>query len=55
MNELHLTHRSFYRHFGSKEDLFVEAVVRAQEDNGEQMRQVASANPGAELQSIIER
>lgn len=46
----------FYRHFKSKDDLFVEAVARALDETGRGMEQVAKAAPeGQALRAIIER
>jgi TetR/AcrR family transcriptional regulator, transcriptional repressor for nem operon len=55
MKELGLTHGGFYRHFKSKDDLYVEALSRAFEEIGNQMEAVAEAAPkGHELCAIIE-
>ena len=46
----------FYRHFKSKDDLFVEAVARALEETGRSMEEVARSAPeGKALEAIIER
>ena len=46
----------FYRHFKSKDDLFVEAVARALDETGRGMEEVAKAAPeGQALRAIIER
>lgn len=46
----------FYRHFRSKDDLFVEAVARALDETGRGMEQVARSAPeGQALRAIIER
>jgi TetR/AcrR family transcriptional repressor of nem operon len=46
----------FYRHFKSKDDLFVEAVARALEETGKGMEEVAKSAPeGKALEAIIER
>ncbi|HLY40340.1 MAG TPA: TetR/AcrR family transcriptional regulator [Terracidiphilus sp.] len=46
----------FYRHFKSKDDLFVEAMARAIEETGRGMEEVArAAPPGQALKAIIER
>jgi TetR/AcrR family transcriptional repressor of nem operon len=48
--------RGFYRHFKSKDDLFVEAVARALEETGRGMVEVAESAPeGQALRAIIER
>jgi TetR/AcrR family transcriptional regulator, transcriptional repressor for nem operon len=55
MKELGLTHGGFYRHFKSKDDLYVEALSRAFEEIGNRMEAVAEAAPkGQELCAIIE-
>jgi TetR/AcrR family transcriptional repressor of nem operon len=55
MKELGLTHGGFYRHFESKEDLYVDAITRAFERAVEQMTAVAKAAPrGKELRAIID-
>lgn len=46
----------FYRHFESKDDLFIEAVARALDETGRGMEEVAKAAPGGQaLHAIIER
>lgn len=46
----------FYRHFKSKDDLFVEAVARALDETGRGMEEVAKSAPeGQALRAIIER
>jgi TetR/AcrR family transcriptional repressor of nem operon len=55
MKELGLTHGGFYRHFESKEDLYVDSITRALERAVERMIAVAKVAPsGKELRSIIE-
>ncbi|KAA6459142.1 TetR/AcrR family transcriptional regulator [Acidobacteria bacterium AB60] len=55
MKKVGLTKGGFYRHFQSKDDLFVEAVARALEDTGHAMEAVARAAPaGRATQAIIE-
>lgn len=55
MGELDLTHGGFYRHFGSKEELLVEAVAKGFEEvAAKQAWAVANGQPGRELRSIIE-
>lgn len=55
MKDLGLTHGGFYRHFESKEDLFVDAITRGLERASDQMIAVAEAAPkGKELRAIIE-
>ena len=55
MRDLHLTHGGFYRHFNSKEDLFVEAF---EEGTSEISRRIAAAieqaPPGGELKAFID-
>ena len=56
MKKAGLTKGGFYRHFESKDDLFVEAVARAFEEMGSNMLKVAKSAPeGKALQAIIER
>ncbi|SRR5216684_6015375 len=55
MKALKLTHGGFYRHFKSKDALFVAALEDAFEDMRAKVRTaVQQAAPGHELQSIIE-
>src|SRR5690348_4364118 len=54
MRKLNLTHGGFYRHFGSKEQLYVEAFERALEETRRAMMQAAAKQPGAELRAAIE-
>src|SRR5271165_3571090 len=55
MKKVGLTKGGFYRHFQSKDDLFVEAVARAFDEMGKGMLEVAKSAPeGHALQSIIE-
>ena len=56
MKKVGLTKGGFYRHFQSKDDLFVQAVARAFDEMGKGMLEVAQAAPeGHALQVIIER
>src|SRR5215469_15744648 len=56
MKKVGLTKGGFYRHFESKDDLFVEAVARALDEMGTGMVEVAKAAPeGQALRAIIER
>jgi TetR/AcrR family transcriptional repressor of nem operon len=56
MKKVGLTKGGFYRHFKSKNDLFVEAVTRAIEETGNNMVEVAESAPeGQALRAIIER
>lgn len=56
MKKVGLQKGGFYRHFKSKDDLFVEAVARALEETGRGMEKVAKSAPeGQALQAIIER
>ena len=56
MKKAGLTKGGFYRHFKSKDDLFVEAVGRAIEEMGRGMLEVAKSAPeGQALRVIIER
>ena len=56
MKKVGLTKGGFYRHFESKDDLFVEAVARALEEMGRSTLEVAKSAPeGQALRVIIER
>src|SRR5262249_16066063 len=56
MKKVGLKKGGFYRHFKSKDDLFVEAVARALDETGSRMVEVAMAAPeGQALRAIIER
>ena len=56
MKKVGLTKGGFYRHFESKDDLFVEAVARAFDEMGKGMLEVAESAPeGRALRAIIER
>jgi TetR/AcrR family transcriptional regulator, transcriptional repressor for nem operon len=56
MKKVGLTKGGFYRHFESKDDLFVEAVARAFDEMGRGMVEVARSAPeGRALRAIIER
>lgn len=56
MKKAGLTKGGFYRHFKSKDDLFVEAVARALEETGNGMVEAAKSAPeGQALRAIIER
>jgi TetR/AcrR family transcriptional regulator, transcriptional repressor for nem operon len=56
MKKVGLKKGGFYRHFKSKDDLFVEAVARALEETGQGMVEVARSAPnGQGLRAIIER
>src|SRR5229473_2560659 len=54
MRKLNLTHGGFYRHFASKEQLFVEAVEKALEEIRADMKSTADQHPGSELRAVIE-
>jgi TetR/AcrR family transcriptional repressor of nem operon len=55
MKKAGLTKGGFYRHFKSKDDLFVEAVARAFDEMGRGMLEVAKSAPeGQALRAIIE-
>lgn len=56
MKKAGLTKGGFYRHFPSKDDLFVEAVAQAFEEMGRGMVEVAKSAPeGHALRAMIER
>jgi TetR/AcrR family transcriptional regulator, transcriptional repressor for nem operon len=56
MRKVGLAKGGFYRHFKSKDDLFVEAVARAFDEMGRGMSEVAKSAPeGQALRAIIER
>jgi TetR/AcrR family transcriptional repressor of nem operon len=56
MKKVGLTKGGFYRHFQSKDDLFVEAVGRAFEEMGRGMVEAANSAPeGKALRVMIER
>lgn len=56
MKKVGLTKGGFYRHFESKDDLFVEAVARAFAEMGNGMVEAARSAPkGQELRAMIER
>lgn len=56
MKKVGLTKGGFYRHFKSKDDLFVEAVAQALDETGRGMVEVAESAPeGQALRAMIER
>jgi TetR/AcrR family transcriptional regulator, transcriptional repressor for nem operon len=56
MKKVGLTKGGFYRHFNSKDDLFVEAVTRAFDEIGRGMVEVAKSAPeGHALRAMIEQ
>jgi TetR/AcrR family transcriptional repressor of nem operon len=56
MRKVGLKKGGFYRHFKSKDDLFVEAVARALDETGRGMEELAKSAPeGQALRAIIER
>src|SRR5215471_12449099 len=56
MKKVGLKKGGFYRHFKSKNDLFVEAIARALDETGRAMEEVARSAPeGQALRAIIER
>src|ERR1700747_2962368 len=56
MKKVGLKKGGFYRHFKSKDDLFVEAVARALDETGTGMVEVAKSAPdGQGLRALIER
>lgn len=54
MGKLNLTHGGFYRHFGSKEQLFAEAVAHGFEEIRDKFGEAARRKPGQELKAVIE-
>jgi TetR/AcrR family transcriptional repressor of nem operon len=55
MKRVGLTKGGFYRHFKSKDDLFVEAVAWAFDETGSRMLEIAKSGPeGQALRAIIE-
>lgn len=56
MKKVGLKKGGFYRHFKSKDDLFIEAVARALDQTGRGMEEVAKSAPeGQALTAIVER
>ena len=56
MKKVGLKKGGFYRHFESKDDLFIEAVARALDETGRGMEEVAKSAPERHvLRAIIER
>lgn len=56
MKNVGLTHGGFYRHFASKEDLYVDAIARGFQGAADAMIAAAAKVPPAEqLRAIIER
>jgi TetR/AcrR family transcriptional repressor of nem operon len=56
MKKVGLKKGGFYRHFKSKDDLFVEAVARGLDETGRGMVEAAKSAPeGQALRAIIER
>lgn len=55
MRDLRLTHGGFYRHFGSKEELFAQAFEHSlQQVRGTFAAAVEQAPPGGELKALID-
>jgi len=55
MKKVGLTKGGFYRHFKSKDDLFIEAMARAFDEMGSGMLKIAKSAPeGQALRAIIE-
>lgn len=53
MKKVGLTKGGFYRHFESKDDLFVEAVARAFEEMGNRMVEIAKSAPERQALRVI--
>ncbi|HKF41794.1 MAG TPA: TetR/AcrR family transcriptional regulator [Thermoanaerobaculia bacterium] len=53
MRDLRLTHGGFYRHFGSKEDLLIEAFEQDEMHNRLRTA-IKNARPGGELKALID-
>ena len=55
MHDLRLTHGGFYRHFKSKERLFVEAFEQGLKEAGDRMTKAIEQAPrGSELEALID-
>ena len=55
MKDVGLTHGGFYRHFESKEDLYVDALTRGFQQAADRMIAMAANAPrGEQLRAIIE-
>jgi TetR/AcrR family transcriptional repressor of nem operon len=55
MRDLRLTHGGFYRHFGSKEGLVIEAFETAlKESTNRAVAAIEKARPGGEMQALID-
>ena len=55
MRDLRLTHGGFYRHFGSKEGLVLEAFEAALKESGDRaVAAIEKAPPGGEMQALID-
>src|SRR5215470_14071281 len=56
MRQLDLTHGGFYKHFRSKQQLLIEAIVKGFDETEDWLSEtVSQAAPGGELKLIIER
>ena len=56
MRDLRLTHGGFYRHFGSKEELFTEAFEQSLEELARKVLSAIEQGPrGGELKALIDR
>ena len=53
MKELGLTHGGFYRHFGSKDDLFVDAIALSFREVGDRLERAAEAAPEGDQTAAI--
>lgn len=53
MQDLGLTHGGFYRHFATKDDLFVEAMTASLAEVAARLERAAQKSPGRELAAVI--